>query len=104
MSVSEHAMLIRLVHLGYVAPAYYWKVKRPEFDRQEEMYKGGGRSAYFGSRYRARQGDLYTGLVLEAWANDRITNHKAGEFMGIRNLEHLNAVRAYFGEAWRGTA
>ena len=28
-SVSQHAMLIRLVQLGYVAPEYYWYEKRP---------------------------------------------------------------------------
>jgi Zn-dependent peptidase ImmA (M78 family) len=99
MSVSEHAMLIRLVHLGYVAPAYYWKVKRPEFDHQEETYKGGGRSDYYGSRYRNQQGDLYTGLVLEAWATGRITNHNAAEFMGItgQTLRHLAEIRNHFG-------
>ncbi len=47
-------------------------------------------------RYRARQGDLYTGLVLEAWANDRITNHNAGEFMGIKNMNHLEDIRRHF--------
>ena len=95
--VSAHAMLIRLVHLGYVAPDYYWNIKKPEFDRQEADYSGGGRSTYYGSRYRGTQGDLYTGLVLEAWSNGRITNHNAAEFMGIKKLEHLEAIRDRFG-------
>lgn len=93
-AVSPHAALIRLVNLGYVRPAFYWRVKRPEFVKQEEEYKSFGRSKYYGSRYRNSKGDLYTGLVLEAWNNGRITNHNAAEFMGIRNLDHLNDIRA----------
>jgi hypothetical protein len=92
-------MLIRLVDLGYVEADYYWNVKKPEFDKQEDRYKGGGRSEYYGSRYRAAQGDLYTGLVLEAWSSGRITNHNAAEFMGIKNLRHLDDVRDHFGDA-----
>ncbi len=99
MRVSPHAMLIRLVYLGYVNRAYYWNVKRAEFHEQEGAYTGGGRSTYYGSRYRARQGDLYTGLVLEAWSLGRITNHNAAQFMGIRKLQHLEAVRDHFGDA-----
>lgn len=99
LSVSPHAMLIRLVDLGYVHPDYYWTTKRPEFDKQEEEYRGGGRPPYYGSRFRNAQGDLYTGLVLEAWGMDRITNHNAAEFMGIRNLRHLDDIRDHFGEA-----
>ena len=60
---------------------------------------GRGRSEYYGSRYRNTQGDLYTGLVLEAWGMDRITNHNAAEFMGIRNIAHLEAIRDHFGDA-----
>lgn len=98
LRVSPHAMLIRLVDLGYVEADYYWNVKKPEFDEQEGAYKGGGRSTYHGSRYRAAQGDLYTGLVLEAWSSGRITNHNAAEFMGIKNLRHLEDVRDHFGD------
>jgi len=97
LSVSPHAMLVRLVDLGYVHADYYWSVKRPEFDKQEDEYKGGGRSLYYGSRYRATQGDLFTSLVLEAWGLRRITGHKAGEFMGIKNLSHLEDIREHFG-------
>jgi len=95
-AVSQHAMLIRLVNLRYVHPLYYWRVKRPGFIAQEEEYKGGGRSAYYGTRYRNSRGDLYTGLVLEAWNGGRITNHNAAEFMGIKNLTHLNDIRDNF--------
>ncbi len=94
--VSPHAMLIRMVHLHYVKPSYYWDVKRPEFEEQEGDYQSGGRPKYYGSRYRSRQGDLYTSLVLDAWANGAITNHNAAEFMGIRNMTHLSAVRDWF--------
>jgi Zn-dependent peptidase ImmA (M78 family)/transcriptional regulator with XRE-family HTH domain len=99
LSVSPHAMLVRMVDLGYVQADYYWKVKRPEFDSQEEEYTGGGRAVYYGSRYRAMQGDLYTGLVLDAWGTDRITNHNAAEFMGIKNIDHLYAIRDHFGDS-----
>uniref|UniRef100_UPI0035CA4E7B ImmA/IrrE family metallo-endopeptidase n=1 Tax=uncultured Sphingomonas sp. TaxID=158754 RepID=UPI0035CA4E7B len=94
--VSRHAMLIRLVHLGYVEPAFYWDVKRPEFLKQEREFKGGGRAKYYGTRYRSAHGDLYTGLVLEAWGEGHITNHNAAEFMGIKNLRHLNDIRDDF--------
>ena len=43
-SVSRHAMVIRLVNLGYVAPEFYWKRMRPVFLEEEENYKGFGKS------------------------------------------------------------
>jgi Zn-dependent peptidase ImmA (M78 family) len=95
--VSQHAMLIRLVHLGYVDEKYYWGVKKPLFDAQEANYKSFARSKYFASRYKSSVGDLYTGLVLEAWNTGRITNHNAAEYMGIKSFEHLFAIRDNFG-------
>jgi len=94
--VSRHAALVRLVELGYVKEDFYWKVMRPRFLEQEAAYKGGGRPKYYGSRFRSSRGDLYTGLVLEAWSNGAITNHNAGEFMGIKNLVHLEDIRNHF--------
>jgi Zn-dependent peptidase ImmA (M78 family)/transcriptional regulator with XRE-family HTH domain len=94
--VSRHAALVRLVELGYVEEEFYWKVKRPQFLEQERDFKGGGRSEYYGSRFRSSRGDLYTGLVLEAWSNGMITNHNAAEFMGIKNLAHLDDIRSHF--------
>jgi Zn-dependent peptidase ImmA (M78 family)/transcriptional regulator with XRE-family HTH domain len=94
--VSRHAALVRLVELGYVKEDFYWKVMRPRFLEQEEAYKSGGRPKYYGSRFRSSRGDLYTGLVLEAWSNGAITNHNAGEFMGIKNLVHLEDIRNHF--------
>ncbi len=96
--VSRHAMLVRLVQLKYVSEGYYWTVKRAEFLKEEEEYKSFARATYYGSRYRSSHGDLYTGLVLEAWATGRITNHNAAEFMDIKNLAHLDAIRDNFGE------
>jgi Zn-dependent peptidase ImmA (M78 family)/DNA-binding XRE family transcriptional regulator len=94
--VSRHAALVRLVQLGYVKEDFYWKVMRPRYLEQEAAYKGGGRPKYYGSRFRSSRGDLYTGLVLEAWSNGAITNHSAGEFMGIKNLAHLEDIRNHF--------
>lgn len=94
--VSQHAMLIRLVHLGYVDERYYWGVKKPLFDEQEERYKSFARPKYYASRYKSSVGDLYTGLVLEAWSSGRITNHNAAEYMGIKSFEHLFALRDNF--------
>lgn len=95
-AVSRHAMLIRLVDIGYVEPAYYWDIKRDDFLQMERKYKGGGIPKYYGVRYRSAHGDLYTGLVLEAWSEGAITNHNAAEFMGIKNLRHLFDVRDNF--------
>jgi Zn-dependent peptidase ImmA (M78 family)/DNA-binding XRE family transcriptional regulator len=95
-AVSPHAALIRLVNLDFVDPSFYWRVKRPQFIKQEQEFKGFGRAPYYGSRYRNRHGDLYTGLVLEAWGAGRITNHSAAEFMGIKKLDHLNDIRSNF--------
>lgn len=95
--VSPHAMLIRLVHLGYVQPAFYWDVKKPEFDAAEREHRSFGRAKYYGVRYRSSLGELYTGLVLEAWSSGLITNHNAAEYMGIKNLAHLDAIRANVG-------
>jgi len=94
--VSRHAALIRLVKLRYVTSRFYWEVKRPQFLQQEKEFKGGGRSEYYGSRYRSQRGDLYTGLVLDAWSNGMITNHNAAEFMGIKNIAHLDDIRSHF--------
>lgn len=97
-SISRHAMLIRLVHLGYVESSYYWSNKREVFIQEEEGYEGGGQSKYYGTRYLNSAGSLYTGLVLEAWESGRITNHNAAEFMGITtSLSHLNDIRDNFG-------
>jgi Zn-dependent peptidase ImmA (M78 family) len=95
--VSQHAMLIRLVHLGYVDEAFYWGVKKPLFDEQEATFKSFARPKYWASRYKSSVGDLYTGLVLEAWNSGRITNHNAAEYMGIKSFEHLFAIRDNFG-------
>ena len=97
-AVSRHAMLVRLVQLGLVDPEYYWQVKRSQFIEEENNQTSGGRNTYYGSRYRNRNGDLYTGLVLEAWSNNRITNHNAAEFMGIKNITHLFDIRKHFND------
>ncbi len=94
--VSRHAALVRLIELGYVMEDFYWKVMRPRYLEQEAAFKSGGRPKYYGSRFRSSRGDLYTGLVLEAWSNGAITNHSAGEFMGIKNLAHLEDIRNHF--------
>jgi Zn-dependent peptidase ImmA (M78 family) len=96
--VSRHATLIRLVQLRYVRPSFYWEVKKPEFDEQERKYKSFGRARFYGSRYKNALGQLYTSLVMEAWDADRITNHNAAEFMGIKNLAHLRDIREDYEE------
>jgi Zn-dependent peptidase ImmA (M78 family) len=98
-SVSRHAMLIRLVHLGYVKESFYWNNKKSAFDIEEAKYKQFGRAEYYGARYRNTLGDLYTGLVLQAWASGKITNHNAAEFMGIKNISHLNDIRDHYGKS-----
>lgn len=94
---SEHATLIRLVHLNYVRSAFYWDVKKAAFEEEEANYRSFGRSTYYGSRYRNSLGDLYTSLVIDAWAAGRITNHNAAEFMGIKHFSHLKDIRDKFG-------
>lgn len=96
-AVSPHAMLIRLLDLGYVDPQFYWGGKRDELLAREATYKGGGRPEYYGTRYRSARGDLYTSLVLEAWSGGRISSHNAAEFMGIKNERHLQDIRDHFG-------
>lgn len=96
--VSQHAMLLRLVDLRYVEADFYWNVKRAQFLAREAAFRGGGRSKYYGSRYRAQRGDLYTSLVLEAWDANRITNHNAAEFMGTKSFKHLEDIRHNFGD------
>ena len=86
-------MLIRLVELGFILPNFYWDKKKAEFEHIESEYKGGGRSKFYGVRYKNSVGDLYTGLVIEAWQTGRITNHNAAEFMGIKRLTHLFDIR-----------
>ena len=95
--VSQHAMLIRLVELRYVAPSFYWDVKKAEYEQQERDYRSFGRTKFYGRRYVNSLGTLYTALVMEAWDAGRITNHNAAEFMGIKNLAHLHDIRKDFG-------
>lgn len=95
-AVSRHAMLVRLVSLGKVHPSYYWRVKRAQFIQEEEEYEGGGRSPYYGSRYRNSLGDKYTGLVIEALETGRIAPLTAAEFMGIKNVRHLVDIKEHF--------
>lgn len=95
--VSKHAMLIRLVQLNYVQSSYYWEVKKPIYDEEEKNFRAFGRPKFYGRRYTASLGALYTSLVLEAWNTGRITNHNAAEFMGIKNLARLHDIRVNFG-------
>lgn len=95
--VSPHAMLVRLVSLEYVAPAYYWEVKRSQFLQEEVEYTAPlMRAAYYGSRYKNSLGNFYTGLVLEAWGTGAISGHNAAEFLGIKNIRHLSDIRERF--------
>lgn len=94
--ISRHAMLIRLIDLGYVSANFYWKVMRPIFTKEEEEYKSFGRPPYYGKRFVGSRGEYYTSLVLEAWAQRRITAHNAAEYMGIDNLSHLIDIREDF--------
>ncbi len=90
--VSEEAMLMRLVHLDLVAPSYYWEVKKPEFEAWQIVARHCVGRAKHASRYIQRMGRLYTGLVMEAWDADMITNHNAAEYMDIAKYSHLMEV------------
>ena len=95
--VSPHAMLVRLVSLNYVESDFYWRIKRPQFLRDEADYTAPPmRSAYYGSRYKNSLGNFYTGLVLEAWGTGAISGHNAAEFLGIKNIRHLSDIRERF--------
>lgn len=95
--VSPHAMLVRLVQLGHVDPNFYWDVKLPQFEEEARRWKGGGRSKYWASREVSKLGNLYTGLVLEAWGTGKIPYHHAAEYMGLKNPSHLADIRREFG-------
>lgn len=96
--VSRHAMLIRLVDMGYVDADFYWNVKRAEFLAAEAKYRRarGGIAPYYGTRFINSHGNLYTGLVLEAWSQEAITNDSAARFLDIKNLSHLDDIRREF--------
>lgn len=97
--VSPHAALIRLTQAGYVRESYYWDVKKEVFEQEEKNYRAFGRPAYYGRRYESALGNLYTGLVIEAWTTGRITNHNAAEYMGIKNFAHLYDIKDNFGRS-----
>jgi len=98
--VSAHAMLIRLVELGYVEEDYYWSVMLPRFRKEEAAHEEGfRRSRYWAQRIVNKLGDTYTGLVLEAWGTGRIPFHLAADFMGLKNPAHLPIIRQEFGGA-----
>lgn len=95
--VSPHAMLIRLVDLGYVEADYYWQIKPPQYLAEEALWEGKGRAKVWVSRIWNRVGGLYTGLVLEALGTGRIQAHQAQSYFGIVNPKHLAAIRQEFG-------
>lgn len=97
--VSQHAMLVRLVDLEYVAADYYWRVKRPQFLAEERMWKSRGIPKIWASRIWNQLGHTYTGLVLEALGTGKIQTHQAQTFLGIRNPTHLTTIRQEFGGA-----
>jgi Zn-dependent peptidase ImmA (M78 family) len=96
-AMSRHAMLIRLVSLGYVQPNFYWNTMRPVFLKEEEEYTSFGRSQYYAKRYVNSKGRFYTGLVMSAWSEGHIAAHHAAEYMGIKNFEHLREIREDYG-------
>jgi Zn-dependent peptidase ImmA (M78 family) len=96
-NVSQHAMLIRLVDLEYVAQEYYWGVKRPQFLAEEAKWKSNGIAKVWASRVWNQLGNLYTGLVLEALGTGKIMPHQAQTYFGIRNPAHLAAIKQEFG-------
>lgn len=91
--VSRQAMLLRLIHLRYVSEDFYWS-KLEEFEAERREWRGFGRSKYYGVRYVNAYGERLTRLVLHAWDVGRITDHGASRFLGIKNLRHLDAIRA----------
>lgn len=96
-AVSEHAMLIRLIELGYVHRDFYWLQKRKELIQREFEHKSArGRSRFYASQFQNRVGNFYTGLVLEAWDSGEITADNAAEFMGIKRLQHLDEIHRNF--------
>ncbi len=97
--VSQHAMLIRLVHLHYVEADYYWAIKRPQFLADEAKWEGRGIPRVWVSRIWNKVGNLYTGLVLEALGTGKIQFHQAQTYLGVRNPSHLTAIRQEFGGA-----
>ncbi len=96
-AMSRHAMLIRLLGLGYVQPQFYWRTMRPIFLREEEERTSFGRPKYYGKRYINAKGRYYTGLVMSAWAGGYVTAHHAAEYMGVKNFEHLRDIREDYG-------
>ncbi len=95
--VSQHAMLIRLVDLGYVASDYYWQIKRPQYLAVESKWSSRGIPKIWVSRYWNKVGNLYTGLVLEALGTGRIQLHQAQRYLGVKNPDHLTSIRQEFG-------
>jgi Zn-dependent peptidase ImmA (M78 family)/DNA-binding transcriptional regulator YiaG len=97
--VSPEVLLIHLVYLKYVHRKYYWDIKRPQFAADAANFRMYGRATYYASRYRSSSGEMYTGLVLEAWSTGKITNHNAAEFLGIKKSGHLSDIRKNFYES-----
>lgn len=94
--VSPHAMIIRLVDLGYVEPEYYWSIKRPQYLKEEQEYKSKGWPDYWASRIVNSLGPAYTSLVLEAWGTGKIPFHIAADYMGLKNPSHLPRIKKEF--------
>lgn len=92
-SMSRHAILIRLVNLGYVQSSFYWNTMRPIFLEEEKEYKSFGRPAYYAKRFINAKGRYYTGLVMSAWSGGYITAHNAAEYMGVKSFQHLREIR-----------
>jgi Zn-dependent peptidase ImmA (M78 family) len=86
-SVSEQALVLRLVALGAVSWDFYRKM-RPEFDlrnRQAKSREGKEEQGFVPPHKMsmARNGVVFTRLVLEAYHRRAITSHRAATYLGI---------------------
>ena len=96
-AVSTHAMMIRLVELGYVDRSFYWSKKRTELIQADNAYTSPPvRPKTYSSRFQKRVGNFYTRLVIEAWATDLISSDDSVAYFGVKKFKHFDEIRRNF--------
>ncbi len=88
-SVSNLAMAIRLVSLGYITEDFYWDKLRPKFTEMEKERRRSESTRHTRKRYVSRVGRFYTSLIIDSWHAKLISLHNACDYMGIKKIQHF---------------
>jgi Zn-dependent peptidase ImmA (M78 family)/transcriptional regulator with XRE-family HTH domain len=96
LSVSEHALALRLTALGKISWSFY-SARRARYERliTQAKARGGDESGFVPPSRMAvvRNGREFSRLVLDAYHRGNITAHRASQYLDI-GFQHLREIEA----------